>query len=86
MATLLRTWIGCSLNEVGNKISAHNTDSNAHVQIQRSLDNLQQDFLEFKLQFGKVTQNAFSITFENLDDIDASQIGIWNVEMRRIEF
>lgn len=83
---LISTWTGITPTGVDQKVSTHNTDSSAHLNIQKNLDKLEQDVVKLKLQNSQVTENAFTVTFENLDAIDSSQIGVWNEAAQRIEF
>lgn len=54
--------------------------------IPSDLSNLEVRIKALELRMTEITANAFAVTFEDLDDIDASQIGIWNSSLNRIEF
>lgn len=54
--------------------------------IPSDLSNLEARVKALELKNTEVTANAFTVTFEDLDAIDSSQIGVWNESLKRIEF
>lgn len=83
---ILKIWKGISPAGVDAKITTHNKDEMAHPSLLKAVNELEQEIVKLKMQNTQITENAFSITFEDLDAVDASQIGIWNKAAQRIEF
>lgn len=72
--------------DIDKKISEHNTSGSAHSDIRISLIGLKNEVAILKLKYDtSITENSFSITFVNLEDIILSA-GVWNKENFQVNF
>ena len=70
---------------IPDAVKAHNTAPAAHPDLRSSMAGLEAAVQAMALKWStNVTENAFTVTFEALDEVDAA--GVWNVPMARIEF
>lgn len=74
------------LNEHDTQIQDLDEKKANKSDIPSDLSSLEARVKALELAGTEVTKNAFSITFEDLDAVDSSQIGVWNRSLKRIEF
>ena len=76
---------GMSEEDIERCISTHDESHDAHSDIRVMIAKLRADLAALTLKTATdITQNAFTVTFEALDNTTVS--GVWNSSMARIEF
>lgn len=71
-------------SKISEAVSTHNTNTEAHSDIRATLSSLQTKIKTLEMKFSDVTDNAFTVDFDTLDD--ATVTGVWNEPQARVEF